>query len=419
MKVALLPFNGPEKQANKAMSEIVRTLKRNVDFVPLADWDDAAKRLVAPSRSPDDLAAVAKDLGVAVVITGTVKRDGDWMLQVSVRNGDTGKSVDKLRYPLKGPRVDAATLRQLADEIAPAVDRAAAPPSTEGTEAAGEKRNIEDENPLAPKPPETPATAERPPWTPYVDADVGMVISSRNFAFDSGGLKNRGGAAAGLHFDATGYPLALLANRPGDTINALTGLGVGVTLDWMFWPDEIPCTDTGGGNCTPTSDRVSAREYRVETGLRYHWNFLNRPMSPDLLVSFQYGLHAFSIAKKADGTDVGPPDVAYSYLTIGLGTRVPISRWIAVLFNFNFHGVLDTGAIQTQAEYGPGGAYGIRLALGAESNPWRGLTLRVSGFYERFGLSFNGSGTPAPAKTANGGAADQYYGAIITAGWVF
>ena len=43
------------------------------------------------------------------------------------------------------------------------------------------------------------------------------------------------------------------------------------------------------------------------------------------------------------------------------------------------------------------------------------MTARLLGFYERFGLSFNGTGM----KTTMGGATDQYYGLWLALGYVY
>ena len=229
----------------------------------------------------------------------------------------------------------------------------------------------------------------------------------------------RAAIASGLRIDATIYPLAALATRSGAGVNAITGLGIGITFDNVFWPDSIPCSHDTSGNCVATTDHYGTTERRLELGLRWHWNFLNAPMRPDLLFSIQYGFHNFIIEKKADGSDVGPPDVSYSYVTLGLGIRIPVIERIALFALFNLHLLLDGGPIQSAAEFGPGGGYGIRLSLGGDVMIYKGLFARLSAFYEQFGLSFNQSSVPPPAKTTIGGATDQYYGGLLGVGFAF
>jgi hypothetical protein len=379
---------------------------------------------------------VSRDLGVDVVITGVVKRDGGWILQVSARHGPTGKSVKKLRYPLRGPRLDPATLKRMAADLPDAIDAASqGPPQGEEAEKEAPEAPVaeekppppeqppEEENPLQKKEPkekpEKPAgpRIERPVWTPYFDASAGFILTSRQFSFDTAGLPAfHSTIAPGLRIDATGYPLAILANRPGAAMNALTGLGVGITYDAIFWADSKPCPPHAPGTpCPDTTEAYGTSETRLEAGLRWHWNFLMKPIRPDLLVTTQYGLHSFTIAKRPDGSDVGPPDVTYQYFSIGVGVRVPFTSYLAAGLLFNIHAVLDSGSVQTTAELGPGSAFGFRVHLWLEGRIWRGLTARLAAFYEQFGLGFD---APPATKMASS-ATDQYYGGILSIGYVY
>lgn len=455
LKIAVLPFLGP--QGIRAQGEVVRALRRRCEIVPQRQWDEAAGRLFAKSHAADDVAAVATDLGVRVVISGAVKSDGGFALVVAARNGTNGRAVDKLRYPLRGPRIDPAVLRRLAEDIQPLVDRAAETAVDPMAAPSPPSANVDDEPPPGPlaeerkKQQEESAAAaagpaiDRPDWAPYIDASAGLLVTGRFFGFDQPGLPQfrSGGPTAGFQLDVTGYPLAFLGRRPGDVFNALTGLGLGVTWDQPFWSDSVVCTRDANGKCMPTSDRYATRESRLEGGLRWHWNLLNRPIRPELLVSIQYGSHTFSVDQRAclpmgdkdpecackpdpanpTGpkkclADVGPPDVAYGYVSLGLGTRVPLTRHVALLAGFHFHILLSAGAIaDPETEFGPVGGYGLRARLGVEARVWRGLTLRLLGSYERFGLSFTGAG--APRKPTSGGAADQFVGGVLAVGWVY
>lgn len=414
--IAVLPFNGPN--GSQVQADIVRLLRRSYEIIPDSTWDAAASKLFATSRSAEDLAAVATTLNAAVIITGAIKRDPSWTLIVTVRHGQTGESFEKLRLPLRSSRIDNRTMRQVGSDLPLLIEQALAhpppppmPPEPEiPVEAPASK--MEEESPLAKKAEEPPPA--RPKWAPYIDGMVALALVGRNFAFGDAALPQfHSSVTAGLRIDVTGYPLAFLAKRPGPGFNAAQGLGLGLTADIAFWPDSIPCNRDASNSCQTTSERYSTTEYRLETGLRWHWNVLNRPNRPELLLSVEYGRHVFSIEKKADGTDVGPPDILYQYVTFGLGTRLPVGNYVAVLVNFHYHLLLDTGAIHTASEYGPGGGWGIRVLAGVEVLPWRGLVLRLAGFYEHFGLSFDHPPTPT------GGATDQYYGGLLGIGYVY
>jgi hypothetical protein len=178
----------------------------------------------------------------------------------------------------------------------------------------------------------------------------------------------------------------------------------------------VPCNRAADGTCLATTEHYATSEYRFEGGLRYHWNLFNQPIRPELLVAVQYGLHAFSIGKKA-GADVGPPDVTYSYLDLGIGVRIPFAALIGLVLDFHYHAVLDTGSIQTQAEYGDGSAWGLRGHAAVEIHVVKGLTIRVAGFYEQFGLSF--ANDMMSMKSTMGGATDQFFGATLSVGYIF
>jgi hypothetical protein len=431
-RIAVLPFNGP--QGIRAQGEAVRALRGRAEIVPLEEWDAAAKKLFATSRSAEDIAAVANDLNVKVVITGAIKRDGGWVLVVTARHGPTGKSAEKLKYPLRGPRLDPPVLKRMSDEIGAAVDKAEAgpPPDTgapdtgapdTGEGGGGAPPPEDNENPLAKK---EPASApppegeiERPEWTPFVDASIGLLLSGRKLGFSESGLASFNSTVApGLRIDATAYPLALLARRPGALINALTGLGVGATFDYVFYPDAKPAENmqdmkTCGG---PPPCQFPTTELRLEAGLRWHWNILRDPLKPELLVNFQFGHHQFAISKRADGTSI-VPNVAYSYLDFGVGARWMFLKMFGAALLLDLLVPFSTGEIHTMAEYGPGSAIGFRPTLALLARPWRGLTARLGAFLEYYSLSF--SDPTMATHMTTGSASDLYWGLLVSAGYVF
>ena len=175
------------------------------------------------------------------VITGLVKRDGRrWELSVGVRDGKTGKTRERLRYPLPGPRMTPEVLTLLAKEVDAAFDAAAVPEAAAPGSRRGRRRATSTPPPAPPQPtppqpqreqqaqatpppppsqreqqaqatpppsqresvapppslPEPPppvvhnqvskpAPADRRPrWAPYFDLSVGPTVSGRTFDFD-------------------------------------------------------------------------------------------------------------------------------------------------------------------------------------------------------------------------------------------
>lgn len=505
--VAVLEVTG----APRAQQVAINIAKGNYTYVPMSKWNAAAKKLGATGRAADEIAIVAAELRVAVVVTGNVKKDkesGQWTLTVSARHGASGKAVGKLKYPLKGQRVDPATLRKLAEDLAAAIDKAQKGPVETAPEpepvATAKPEIVPDEPPagkdddpferLRKQEEEDKArkNAARPVWYPFVDAGVGFVLGGRRFAFDedpgpgtvkcydfdksildpndpmgmrtvfryTNALKKCPGFAAsiagGLRVDATAYPLAWLR------INALRGLGIGATLDYMFWPPSKVCNKNADGVCVTPGAELDTRELRAEIGLRWHWNILNKRSRPSILLMFQYGLHQFAIQKQEKTYDVpdpstgvvtkvngvddhGLPDILYQYLDLGLGGRVPFyatDRWyIGMQLDFHYHIMLDYGDIQTRfidystfnGGYGPiNGGYGLRLNFNPIEYVWRGLTVRLNGYFEMFSMAFElasadkGYQLPPTNRDQDGaarhiaqGATDYYFGGVVQVGYQY
>ena len=458
LKVVVLPVTGSDGAVETRME---RALRDSCSLVPVSEWDAAATKLFATSKKAEDLAAVATDLGVAVVVTGTVKQEGGGhVLSLSVRHGPTGKKAVRLQYPLASGEVDEATMQKVAREIGPAVQRAAAGPAAadsdddkpkttpEGADAteATPEPGAATKRPRAPAAPPAPSddtpvdTVERPktepragggrdtgeaggwpdgrpPWAPWYEVALGLIASGRNLVITPRATEPffASTIAEGLHLDGAVYPLAYLSRRPGQAMNAASGLGIGVLFDGVFWPDAVPCTRDMNNTCMPTSERYGVRELRFEVGPRWHFTPLMKRDSAEVLASVQYGQHGLTMQKRADGSDVGPPDTSYSYISLGVGARVPLVHALALAARFHYLALLGQGPINAITEYGSGGGNGLRIAGGIELTLWKGLVARVEGFYERFSLSFDNKMTSD--KMATGGL-DQYYGTVISMGWV-
>ncbi len=445
--LAVVPFQGP--QSKKAEGTVVRALRKRATIIPSSTWTRAAKKLFSTTHSSEDIAAVADDVGAQVVITGLVKKDGrKYELSVSVRDGKTGKTRERLKYPLAGPRLSSSTLAIVGKEVVVAFEAVAngtskeplaadeprttptptptpttppparaeptAPPTATAPPVAAPPERTEEPQP--PPPPPTSATVEpqpsaekpkRPRWAPYFDISAGFSISGRSFDFDPNSQPRfASGIVPGLHGDLTVYPLAFTWNK---VAGVFSGLGVGGTIDKPFWPDSTSKQDP--------NQRYATDELRFEGGLRWRL-VLYKPMPrPQLLLQASYGYHSFALGKDAAGQDVGPADVAYKYLSFGGGIRIHFAEWMYLWAMFNYHAVLASGPIElVNTEYGPASTFGIRVSGGLDFFLYKGLKLGAEGYYERFSLKFT-PGALMPAKSANSGT-DQYFGGVILVGYV-
>lgn len=496
----------------KLKAAIEKALRAKYTLVPESKWNATARKLNVTGQGADDIVLVANELKVDAVVTGKVKKDkesGKWRLNIAARHGGTGKPLGKIQIDLKSERVDVASVTQAEQEIPAAVELAVAGPPPEPVAVADAKpeplspslmgkeddplermRKMEEERRRE------ESKVDRPVWYPFIDATAGFILNGRDFQFteeagdtsavkcydvntvredqDFGGPvrtslqynklrscpKYAASVTGGVRVDITGYPLAMLRH------SFLRGIGIGILFDYMFWPPSR----TGGQN----SRDLGTQEWRLEAGLRYHWNILNKRSRPSILFNIGYGLHNFQVQKEnvtaqgapmrwryqsaaglvkdLDGVDDhGLPDISYQYLTIGLGGRIPYyatEKWfIGLLVNVNVHVMLGYGEIGTSfastesAEsltrnggYGPASGFGLRAGFTpVEVVPWKGLTIRLSGFYEIFKYGFNlgtddtlvqatsAAGVPLEnsARHLAKGATDQYFGAIVSVGYQY
>jgi hypothetical protein len=414
-KVAVLPFDGP--RGPRVQAAITRALKSYADLMPEAEVAAAASQI--PTKG---LGNVVKDLGAQIIVLGSIRQEKTaWLLSVEVRNA-SGAPLGVFEYPLPTGRPDPATLKKACADVQGAVGvaaaAAAAPPPPEEEEPEEEEEE--------PAPPPTPPR----PRPTYVEGSFGLLLSGRSFSFGKNsagdGLATcqpgptscpsyHGSVAAGLRLDVTGYPLTYFEAREG-VWRYWSGLGLGVTYDFVGWPGSSPTTQDPTVCGSVPNCRFTTREQRLEAGLRYRWPFLRRRMSPLLLGSFQYGYHSFTIAPLANGTTI-VPNVGYSYLEMSAGARLPFLVRFSVAASVSGLVVLSSGAIQSAAEFGPGSGVGVRGNLSGEMRVWRNVTARLSAFYEALWLSFNGSGMPT--KSTDGSATDAYWGFIASAGYVY
>jgi hypothetical protein len=489
----------------KLQAALEKALRNKYTVIPVAKWNAAAKKLNVTGQGTDEVALVAAEVKVDAVVTGKVKGDkdvGSYKLNIAARHGATGKPLGKLTYELKSPKVDNATIAQAEGDIEKAVDEAIAgpppeaptPPVAAATPPEPESPSMlgREDNPLEKmKKMEEDAKRERehvarPVYYPFIDAGAAFIVNGRSFNYAeeagtsavkcydftqkadpnsnmmyvyrySSALKScpkyAPSLSTGVRADVTAYPLAFVR------FNGLRGLGIGATFDWMFWPSSMTST-------TPPR-ALDTREFRLEFGLRYHWNIMNKRNLPSIMANVQYGLHYFAVAKEdktytyqndfglnvtAQGVDDhGLPDILYQYITLGVGGRVPYyatdRMFFGLLVNFNFHIMLNYGEIATTfadnssamsvfgpGGYGPASGYGFRVGFTPlEMIPWKGLTIRVSGYYEMFNTSFalgsgSTSGTALPpvdrtvdnaARHIAQGATDQYFGGLLQVGYQY
>ena len=449
--VVVAPFRGPQAQVPEQV--VIRALKRYALVLSPTRFAIVAKALFAEGQNPEDLSAVAHELGAQWVVTATIKQDeGRWTLGVSLRDGRTGRSRAKLRYNnLPSPRPSQELLRTLATEISDAFSEALKNPTPSDDEpppkpraprtpllepdghdeapAATPRTKLGDDDEAPParpgeaprrpgepgeertaaepggKPAE-PTPTTRPRWARWLELGLGASITGRGFVVDPSPPKFSSPAVGGIYVDLVVYPLAFTwKNARG----FFSGLGLGLSLTKPFPPDSTSRAD-------PTQ-RFPTSELKVEGGLRYKLTLYKPMPRPQLTLIVEGGLHEYSFGKKADGTDlVGVPDVRYVYASIGGALTIHFAEWSWVWIQFVYHAVTDTGPIQSPLKYGLAQSYGLRFSAGLDFLVWRGIRVGAAGMYERFNLVFGYD--PSNRAEIRDSATDEYYGGMLVLGYV-
>jgi hypothetical protein len=418
-----------------------------------SEWRDAAKRRFRGRTT--ELQGIAKALGADLVVGGWVEAvpagEGTgrpFRLTVALYD-NWAQPLGQVAIDLNRDRVDALDLVQdeRVQSLYQMVDRALGLVPPAKAKAKAKDTNVaqaEDQEsaPLLLSPPRRAKDAplvpptqeakeiyyERQPWRQVFDLQVGYLASIRHFTDAGSDRSFNTSAGHGLRLHGEFYPLAAARRVP----LWLAGLGVRLSVLLPFWKDARLLDERGQESGTYTIS-----EQRVELGfLRWHWNFLDATLRPDIEVEALYGYHPFQLNPGRNVTRIDIPPVAYSYMGASVGARVYLLRRLSARAGLAFARMLDLGAIaepgapnndplqagRSYHVYGPGGAWLWRIDFALQARLWRGVALSGGFFYERVNLSFDGTGdvlvrgTTADKVTA---ATDEYGGIFLSAGYVY
>lgn len=268
----------------------------------------------------------------------------------------------------------------------------------------------------------------RPPWQPALDLRFGFLWNGRTLTNEGSDLRFPFSGAPGIAAHAELYPLAFLKHVGG----ALAGLGARIDVQRPFWNDIQQKTQLNGGS----TGLYSASEYRVEGGIRWHYNPWNAELRPDFEVEGLYGVHSFATKGKEniDYLRIAPAEYRYAGAQFGLRmffTRRIAARAALTLAKLLSLGLLDTVGVDGQGtnlrdrngyqSYGPGTGMLWRMDLGATVDVFRGITLGASFAYEQNRTKFEGKGNvfQIDAKTPVTAMTDSYTTILLTLGYVY
>lgn len=434
-RVVVSTFDG---KGAYAQAEAQKAVAKSATVISDAAWKRAMKKLKLKSATDSaSIAKVAGSLQADGVVFGSVTRTGaEWGLTITVVDGKSGEASDTLSIPLRSYRMDAEAKKAIAAQLAPAIAKLGnepaveitPPPATpsapvaEDTEKAPIHGTLSEAPPVVDTRDTTPTTVVAEPvndrysrWSAAdVDIGVGMVVRTLDFnaASDLAQAQRPNGYSGSvvptIVVNGELYPFAFNGERGG-----LAGLGVGFTVERVL-TIKSKFRDT----------EYDTSQTRFGGGLRYRWNFGSTATSPTLKVLAGINHLDFSIDRGS--ANLSFPNVAYTYIDLGLGGRIPLgSPTLALFIDARYLQVLSSGEITETAFYGSGGALGFDGEVGFEYIFARRGVVRVGGRYQRIALDFDGNGTLSnnldgnPATQDVGGATDSFVGAYIAAGYLF
>jgi hypothetical protein len=244
-----------------------------------------------------------------------------------------------------------------------------------------------------------------------VDAVVGVSMNMRKMTFSYASdigqrpAGYKGKLVPGGFIDMTLYPLALGHKRPSNDI--LKNIGATAMYDQVLL---VKSKDASG-------NELKSAQVRYAFGLVFRYPFGTSASAPVIGARLRYGSQAFKISQPAP-----LPSVTYSMIEPGVFFRMPLlSNKLVLDANASFLAVTNTGQIQDAMKYGGATVTGFELNIGADYHLADALFIRGLVNYETIGFSFKKNGSlPTPADNSKvSGARDNYYGVVVSAGYLF
>ena len=391
-RVAISVFRGP--QAGRLQDAVEGALLRRYFLVPGSEVNEAARKSGVRLRNAQEFAEVARKLNVQAFVSATVRKDGDWKVEMVVRKGETGETVG--RYDWSDRRIEGLALamaRATPRRLRAVLASAGSPPAAAQPE--------EEEVVVRAKAPSLPERGpddreSAAPVRPYLELGLGGKIFSRTMSYADNFSHLPGyslGRATALALDLAFHPFALAdATKDG----WLAGLGLTGGFSYAL---DIG-TELDGGD-----RRASSEVYGYEVGLRQRFIL----GIVDLLPHVAYLVDTFV----ANGGERAP-DVRYRVARAGLGARVAIGERFSVRASADYLHVLSAGPLTEVGKFPRATARGMDLSAGAGYALGDSLDAQVAVGLRRYGWDMKSA--PGDAFIA-GGAIDQYLS--VTVGLVY
>ncbi len=429
-RVVVAEFAGPSPSSQVVRKAILEIVSDFYEVLPYSKYRVAQRRLNITQESMKTVSLVAQKVGADAIVEGVLQGRE---LTISVREGRTGRVVDRFKVVVTTRGVSAETRERITDELVdlidwtepvkssgdlPGADSAEAlrdptgddaPPATASLTTAPQpkpaavatkKWTIDD------VPTDGKAKADRRPPAIQVSTAVGVAATARQLAFSHqfdladnerplamSGSPSPGVALAGT-FDF---------NTLGISADAIYKRSIGASVSF---PDDGMTKQVG-----ITLSHIGAR-------LLYR-----RPVSRRVTLRGGAGYHQIAFAISNRPTGMLMADSRYAYIVLGGGARlslrddrISLTGDVSYLYVINSGGITDAAAYGSSRFQGYGGEVGLEIDAGESSY------VRLAGTFERFVLSFNGDGAWASELDDSSdvdvsGAADSFFGGVVMFGF--
>jgi hypothetical protein len=219
---------------------------------------------------------------------------------------------------------------------------------------------------------------------------------------------------AGARFRIELYPMAF-ANQDSPA----AGLGVAAEFDQAL--GLTTQTSEQEGTKLPTTSRAWS------VGARYRIAYGKRLMNPSFTLGVGYGRRAFLVDRSPlmAGITLDIPETDYRIIDAGLGIRIPVHPFAALSVGGRGLFVRQAGPIQTPEEYGRSKVTGVEAEAGIEIQLGKFMLLHFAGNFVQVGFDFEGGATQTNDRDGNpmtqdvGGARDRYFGGVGAVGVIF
>ncbi len=354
-----------------------------------------AQKLGRMSANEDDVRAVCGTIGADALVAGTVRSEpGGRIFQLSIRDGVTGRIVQRIRYPLVG-----TTLPQIRDKVVfdlvrqlsrldqpigqPGGDdekplKSTAPPANQPDAGQGGDASEGDDAPLV-----TPATTKKAPSIDRtfrgLQFGVGPSLTTRSLRFDNLAAPGYfGGTVYGIKAYVAVFPIALSAEL-ANAHPVLSSFGVEAEYERVFRftsDNGLVATD---GNASRWMVRFVGR---IPLGRAARGGHL----------SLQSGYQHLSWHSSSPA-DLRVPNVDYRLFDAGLAWDKTLgTRYVVLSLRLGGLAMLSGGGITSIEEYGSARGGGLDASAKLELKPKDWLSLRLGAQYTGLFLQFDATG---------------------------